>query len=168
MALLEEITLPGQPGAGVTNYIPLGGNGFIAPQSAFIIDFRKTGDATGGATRLVVNRDPRFEHIIQTLSIESDNAATQPYRFDLFVTNDTAFHHVGTTSVSAVLTRLYNVQQWSPPQVIAPVKWQAAMDNIDGDVLRFKCIVYNFNIRASELIPLSEIFAALPRSPSSI
>lgn len=48
MAQLESIILPNQPALGSVEYIPLGGDGWRSPQSAFLIDFQKTGDASGG------------------------------------------------------------------------------------------------------------------------
>ncbi len=169
MAITQTLTLPNQPPVGAVEYIPLGGNGWTAPQSAFAVDWRITGDVSGGATRWVLNRDPRFEHILQFMMIESDSATAITYRMDIFRgISAGAVHNVGTTALSAVIGHVLASQMWVPPPIIDPNKFEAKIDNVSTEVGKFKLLIYNFNIRASEEMPLSMLLASLSRAASAV
>ncbi len=172
MSVLQEITLPAQPAAGTLQYIPLGGDGWGSPQSAFFLNMVITGDATGGFTRWRINRDPRFEHILQFMSIESTSATAIAYNFDIFrgahAPTGVGVHQVGTTAHSAVSGNVLANQMWTPPPIIDPIKFECKVNNVDTQEDKFKILVYNFNIRASELVPINIMLASLPRAASAL
>lgn len=167
MAITQEITLAAQPAVGTTELIPLGGNGWISPQSAFLVDFRVTGDATGGRITLTVNRDERFEHIVSMLQLESDSATATEYIFNLH-RGKVVTHNVGTQKAVNLSSLDFTSIAWNPTPMIAPTKWSAIFDNVDTIVSKWMILIYNFNIRASEMIPLSVLFQSLPRASAAL
>lgn len=168
MAITEILTLPNQPAVGSVEYIPLGGNGFQAPQSAFMFDFRITGDASGGLVKWEVNRDERFEHIVSFLALESDAATAMDYILGIRRRAGTTFHNTGQSPDGSVLGQDFTTVLWTPPTMIDPITWIATTENQDTIDFKFKGIVYNFNIRASEIVPLGTLLASVPRSPTAI
>jgi len=167
MAISQSFALPAQPASGSVEFIPLGGNGFTAPQSAFLFDMRITGDASGGAIDFTVLRDERFEHIVSFMSIESNNAAAIAYLMGIRRKAGVTFHNIGTTKESGAVQDLASII-WSPPTMIEPISWTAKVVNTDLESFKFKGIVYNFNIRSSEETPLAVLMASVPRAPTAI
>lgn len=172
MSIFQSVVLPSQPVAGSLEYIPLGGDGLTAPQSAWFMDMQITGDATGGAIRAVVLRDDRFEHILQFMSVETDSATAVSYRMDIFrgakASSAQAFHNVGTTQLSSVTGHVLACQLWTPPAVIGPVQFEAKVPNVDTELFKFKLLIYNFQVDASKRVPLNILFQCLIRAASSI
>lgn len=168
MSVVREFTLPAQPAAGEIQFVPLGGDGWIAPQSCYVGDVQATGTASGGHIHLQVLRDPRFEHIVQFLSLESSSITAIQFRFDFFRTLDVAIHNVGTSQIAVPSGRVLACQIWSPPPLVDPVKWAGSTDNVDTELVKFKFVAYNFNIRASEKVPLGVMYQSLPRSATSV
>jgi len=165
VSIVRVTALGQQPTEGSIEQIPLAGDGRTAPASAYVVDFHITGDASGGFVHMSVTKDPRYQHLVQLLSLESDSATAVLYRFDLFRTDLVAFHQIGTTDTITLASTLVNVV-WTPPAIIAPSKWAGRMVNGDGDLHKFKCIVYNFDIEAMLKTPLPILFASLPRAAS--
>lgn len=168
LTISETMTIPNQPNVGNLEYVPLGGNGWEAPQSAWMLDMHITGDASGGFLLFTVNRDDRFEHLVQFMSIEVIRATTIPYRFDLFRSNATEIHNFGETDLCDATGLEATGTIWTPPPMINPIKFATGTTNVDLELVRFKLLLYNFNIRASEKVPLSVLLASLPRAASAI
>jgi len=166
MAQAETLTLPAQPAAGSNEYIPLGGDGWTAPQSAFMVDMQITGDASGGNSVLTIERDNRFEQIVSFLSIESVHTLALQFALGIRRIPGITIHHVGVAPITTAVS-LTSVL-WAPPAFIDPTGWEAVFPNIDTIVSRFRCLVYNFNIQASHKIPLNILLSSLPRSPSAL
>lgn len=167
MAITEEITLPNQPAVGSVEYIPLGGDGWVSPRSAYLIDMRITGDVSGGRVTLTVNRDPRFEHIVSFIQLESDSATATEYIFNLHRAKVVA-HNTGAVKQVNLSSLDFTSIAWNPTPMIEPTKWSAIFNNVDAIEYKWMSLVYNYNIRASEKIPLGTLFASLPRTASSI
>lgn len=168
MAIGEDLTLPDQPAAGSVVFLPLGGNGFLAPHSAFSIDMQITGDASGGGIAFRINRDERFEHLIQSMMLQVDGSAAIQYKFEVFRENDSLFINGGTSSVTTASGGDGAYQLWTPPAMIDPSFWRLKVTNVDGVQVKFKCLIYNFNIEASKKIPLNVLLQNVPRSASSL
>lgn len=167
MAITQVLKLPAQPSSGSAEIIPLGGNGWISPQSAFLIDMQVTGDATGGRITLTVERDNRFEHLISLIQLNSDDAAAAEFLFGIHRGKVVA--QASGTQTNIGLTSLDNNQvAWNPTPMISPTKWTCVMNNVDTIEYKWLSLVYNFKIQASEKIPLSVLFSSLPRSASLI
>lgn len=168
MSVQETVNLVDQPVAGNFEFVPLGGDGWIAPQSAYIGDMKATGDATAGDVRMKVLRDDRFEHLIQFLAGSSGQNSAQDYRFAIARRLGLNIHQIGTTKASGVTDEVLNSILWTPPPMIAPVEWTLTMDNTDTIAYDFKFVVYNFNIRATEKVPLNVLLSSLTRAGSAI
>lgn len=132
-----------------------------------MFDVQITGDASAGRVIWQIDRDPRFEHIVSFMSIESDNAAAIDYILGIKRKAGTTFHNVGKTNHSGITGNLIASIIWSPPTMIDPIQWIATVDNTDTELYKFKGMVYNFNIRASERTSLAILLASIPRSPST-
>lgn len=168
MAITELLTIPNQPNAGTLQYIALGGDGWVAPQSAWYMDMRITGDASGGRITATVSRDERFEHLVSFLRFQQASATAVDYIFELRRVAGIEIQQLGVAPVSGIGGVTLSTLLWSPPAVIDPVSWTLTVDNVDGELVRFGFMIYNFNIRASEKVPLDILLSSLIRSPSAI
>ncbi len=171
MTIAETLVLPAQPALGSTEFIPLGGNGYTAPQSAFLVDMQVLGDASGGNISTRIDRDPRFEHLISLMQVESNNTAAVGYLFNLtrsVIGTVGTLHQVGTTILDGITDITLSSALWTPPPMIEPFLWQMFTENVDTFTVKFKCLVYNFQIDASQKIPLSTLLASVPRASSVV
>lgn len=163
MSVIVEVTLPDQPASGDVTFVPLGGNGWSAPWSMFYFSIDVTGDVSGGIVRVDVNRDERFEHLVDFLEVQHIGSAGV-FRMDLFRDGESRAIATGLTlAETTIATRL-----WSPPAIIDPDEWKMEMPNIDGEVSKFKGVVYNFRMGASHQIPLPTLLASVRRASSIV
>lgn len=160
--------LPEEPTPGALEYIPLAGDGWIAPQSAWYGNLAVVGDATGGTASMLVNRDFRFSHVIQFLTPEVVINTAQPYKVSIGRSGLISIHLVGMLKVSTVSGDATSSLTISPPPMINPDHWLFLTDNEDGISHRFKFLVYNFNIQAPLKVPLPQLLGSLPRAGSLI
>ncbi len=168
VAISETVLMPGQPATGQVKYVPLGGNGYDAPHSAYSCFISHAMDASGGNSSINLQFDPRFTQMIsymraEVVGVAADTAQRMFIRIDGDeIISDTTFgtYWVGT----ALSSRL-----WKPPGVVGTSTQQdtaymtSQMVNVDGDTHNFTCRVYNFDKRARELTPLPVLMASLPR-----
>lgn len=168
MAITLDVTLPEQPptGSGI-EYIPLGGNGFNAPKSAFYGNLQVTGDVSGGIVTMSVFRDPRFEHVVSFLACEKLQTDTAGFRMSIG-RRAMSVHNEGSTIASAVTGDSFTGSIYAPVAMLDASVWQLRMENADGIVMRFKFLVFNFNIEASLRTPLPILLASLPRAPTLV
>lgn len=163
MSILQDVVLPQQPGSGDVTFVPLGGDGWTSPQSMYYFSVDQTGDASGGVATIDVGRDQRFEQVIDFLEVQNIGGAVV-FRLDIFRNTQSRAIACGTTlAETSISTAL-----WSPPAIIDPFEWRMAIPNVDTIVSRFKGVVYNFNIRASEKVPLHIMLASVRRSSSIV
>jgi len=168
VAISLTFRLPDQPAAGTTTFIPLGGDGWTSPQSAFLVQQTVTGDATGARVTLECEGDHRFEHLVSLLMFEARSATAVDYLFDIHRSAPVSFRNLGQTPLANFSSLDITSVMWAPPPIIDPTKWVMITDNVDTIPYTWTTLVYNFNIRASEKVPLSVLFASLPRAPSAI
>ncbi len=159
MAITDETTLPAQPASGTTVLVPLGGNGFTAPKSLFYVTVNLTGDATGGLLSIDVKRDERFEQLVDFMVIQNAGGAVV-YRMDLFRDLGSRALVIGTSNADTTIS----TGMWSPPALIDPHSYRLSTANVDGVQVKLKMAIYNFDVRASELVPLELLLASVRRS----
>ncbi len=77
MAVSSSVTLPANPTAGETLYIPLGGDGRSAPLGCYFCRVDLAGDASGGGALITINFDQRYTNLVAyaNLRIQADAAA---------------------------------------------------------------------------------------------
>lgn len=168
MAKTETIDLPNQPAEnGSIDFIPLGGNGLVAPHSAFYGSVNLVGNATGGLITITVNRDPRFEHVVAFLACDKLQEAAAGFRFSIGRPS-TTIHNEGVTKASGMSGDEFTSIIYAPVAMIDATHWVVRMTNVDTVEVRFKFLVYNFNIQASLKAPLPVLLASLPRAPTIV
>ena len=162
--------LPAQPASGKSTYIPLGGNGFLAPHSAYYVsNFKVDGDASAGTATLSIYTDPRYACLCSLVQAEGLSAAADAeYHFSLWGKNDEiTLTQVGTSPVIA-FEGVWR-RSWSPPPLMDFERVSVNLSNIDAtEDYRLSAVIYNFDIAAPHKIPLPQLFASLPRSPSAL
>lgn len=166
MAVASSVTLPAQPAAGFVTYIPLGGDGWVAPQSMFEVLVQLASDASGGNSVTTIVRDDRFESVItRAETIISSAAAAADVQFEL---------NTGITGRIPAISQSLNHRtaltgsshkSWDLPPIFEFRNLVCRTDNVDAtEVVNLRCWVYNFRISASQRTPLPILLASLPRS----
>lgn len=64
MSVALTTNLPAQPTQGITNFVPLGGDGKSAPLGCYFVRAEVDGDASGGGVNLTVNMDVRYTNLV--------------------------------------------------------------------------------------------------------
>lgn len=167
MSIVEIVILPAQPISGEIEYIPLAGDGFTAPRSAFYGSVLQTGDASGGTIRMTVKRDQRFEHVISFLTAEVLQTSAAGVRFAVGRAN-TTINTVGATKANTITGDAVSALTYAPVAMIEPTFFELDVENTEDLVWRFKFLIYNFNVQASFKVPLSILLASLPRAPTIV
>lgn len=163
MSVLSTFTLPAQPAAGQAFYTPLGGDGWVAPQSLWYVDLESTGDSGGGIHQLTINEDLRFSQIVSFLMLQTDGGAVTA-EFRVFAETTARAAHVGPTIAAASDSFL----TWSPPLILNAEAWRVTAPNVDGEVLNLKAMIFNYRKRAAEEVPLDKLLASFPRASTAI
>lgn len=169
VSVSSTVTFPSQPTTGTLTFQPLGGNGFIAPHSQYLLSMSVAGDAGGGVVTLKANMDPRYAALIQLISAESSSAAqADGYRFAIAAKDSALFlTNVGLMQYSAWESG--NRITWNPGALMDPDYLNFTCVNQDAtEVYKLYAIVYNFDINAPQRVPLPQLFASLPRASSAI
>ncbi len=168
MAVDDSFAMPEQPASGQCRYIPLGGDGFTAPHSAYSIVVNLAGAAGGGNSTITVYGDERFTQMVsymrnETVGVSADTDQRMFVLIDaleVIQINEPAIHSAVTSSASIL---------WKPPGIIfssrnkTDSRLLGQFLNVDGDTHNFNARVYNFDKRAREVTPLSILLASLPR-----
>lgn len=145
--------------------MPLGGNGFTGPQSLYEVSVSLDGDVSGGNSVITITFDTRFESILllaDTINVGTALDTSVVYRLGSTV----PFTGVGTGLGMGILTEC--ISSWSPPPMIHRDLISSTTVNRDGDDHVLNCLIYNYNIRATEFVPLSRLLSTLPRSATFI
>ncbi len=170
MSVSNEVSLPDQDAnGGVITLRPLGGNGFDSPHSMYMCrDIQVAGDAGGGTASLRINTDPRYESIVQLVAcaITSDVASTE-VRLSVYADKDRWWTALSADTFWTTLDGISTLT-WNPSAIVKASSVRLFTGNVDTESYRLGCIIYNFDIRASELIPLNVLVAALPRAASAL
>jgi len=169
LSISETVVLPDQPAAGSVEYVGLGGNGYLAPHSMYLIDQQITGDVTGGDVLFRISRDERFEHLIMTMMVQGDGSTVDlPFRMEIFRGQQSFLIQSGLIVATTVLNGTGSNRVWSPSPLIGPTFWRLRVDNTLGKIVKFKSVIYNFRIDASKLVPLNLLLQNLPRAASAL
>ncbi len=170
MSVTETVVLPAQPAVGFADFVPLGGDGWSSPQSMVIIrDFVLAGDATGGTSTFFVETDARFSCIVPWIQI-GVVGATAAEDFSLALTSrlrQSQGQNVQLNGETQFTTLGGGFCFWSTPPVIDVDRFQFTFNNTDGDSHVMNAIVYNYQLRASEKVPISILLDVLPRGHAS-
>jgi len=163
MSIVQAWSLPGQPPGGTANQVVLQGDGFSSPKSMFIINATDVGDNTGGALTWTVQMDPRYISVVSMAAfVVTGGAALVEHRMTVegrtghinFATGNSAF----TDIIAGIASRA-----WVPPPLIdvRQLIWQ--IDNTDALAYTVTATIFNFDREAMNRVPLSIIYASLPR-----
>lgn len=150
-------------------YVPLGGDGLVAPFAAYTMKtMLVTGDASAGSASLNINMDPRFCSLVSYATIAIQQGTSADADVDLFVRGNTSgsvvFRNL-VTAVASLVTASEIGLTWQPPPVMIPgggegASLEANFKNVDGDVFIIDALIYLFNIRVRELTPMGPLLWA--------
>jgi len=168
LSVSADVTLPAQPSVGAMKLVPLGGNGFNSPHSMYLIGgFGVAGDASGGNAVVSINMDDRFQCLCSVIESKVDTDAVAAttrlsiHAANIFSINVAALQVMDPTGDSRVV--------WSPPSLFNANLIKGVWANIGtGEDYLLSCVIYNFDKRASELVPLSTLLASLPRATALV
>ncbi len=171
IAVVETLVLPAQPATGSVNYIPLGGDGFSAPNGAYAVNnFSLTGDATGGLLTFNVTMDNRYCSLVSyaTGLIGQVTPTDAEFRTILRSLTGNAVPEIVHAGIREALVAAFVVEVnelWSVPPVILPggpdvgqLSWNWV--NADGDSFSLDALIYVFNIRVREMTPMGPLLWA--------
>jgi len=172
-AVSASFTIPAQPTTGNLTYVPLGGDGYSAPFAAWsVVNHTATGDATGGAIVCEVILDNRFVSLVSFVTV--DNTQATPANADLRISVDSVtgarqipqmrFQNL-VVATSATLSTNTIGRTWNPPPQLLPGGSQSGrirgeMVNVDTDVMRLGCFIYEFRIDVREKTPMGPLLWA--------
>jgi len=169
VSVTETFQLPAQPTDGEVEYIPLGGDGFTAPKFAYMIrNAAVTSDGTAGTTRVEIEMDQRYSSLVSFITGQVQQVA----QADIEVLFQLSGDHVPLQLFQGDVTHtvLSSAEigfTWRPFPIILPggttptppnVNFRVA--NIDLDVVRVSSLVFCFDIRVRELLPMGPLLWA--------
>lgn len=168
MTVVASVTLPAQPSTGTLTRVPLGGNGFSAPNAAYALDnMNVTGDAGGGSAILTVTMDDRFCALVAyTTAVNVQTAsADADLRMRIVATGApvVVFSEL-IPAISATVSTATISKTWFPEPVVIPGTQQGTLThdwlNVLGDVYFLNAMIYLFDIRVREVQPMGPILWA--------
>ncbi len=177
MSVSAGVQLPDQPTIGVSTDRALGGPGAIAPHSYQDCTLSSVSDASGGANTAHITTDPRWCSLFSFVNVHvASPAAAIPFTIDLLA-SDALVRGPSTQGDMAFNTVLGAHVCWYPCPFIGSsnVKTSSAADpfrvrviipNVDTETLNVHVRVYNFQKDITQRVPLSTLFAVLPRAGS--
>ncbi len=167
MSVNYSFALPAQPDEGGFELVPLGGNGFTAPHSMYLASPFITGDASGGIAEVDMTLDDRYTCLVNHVQVDATSAAGAKHtRIVLFGPGSFAMSVAPIAPVSSIDTVAR--ASWSPDPLFKARSLKSRWLNVDTEVYYCHSVIYNFDIRAAEEMPLSALLASLPRSESVI
>lgn len=152
-------------------YIPLGGDGFIAPIAMYNFDHSETGDASAGKVQIALVMDQRYTSIIRfiTLGIRQGTPAAADVRYLIGQAANQQSVRIGVTLIAQFVAATLNIEtvvsSWVPPAQILPdsngssPRFDVEAENVLNDVYRVSAQILLFNINAREKVPLSVLMA---------
>ncbi len=168
MSVTSTVNLPAQPATGSVVYRPLGGNGFTAPQAVYYVyNHAIVSDASGGDAILIMGMDPQYQCVVDQLAFQVQSQATSAvYRFQVELPND---DYIMYNSGSSVLEGGVGRSTWIPQPLFNIDTAALVTPNVDGsETYQFSAIIYLFNKRAQEQVPLNVLLGSFPRSSSAL
>lgn len=168
MSVSDTFTLGKQPAAGESIQIPLGGDGILAPSSAYLVNVTLLGVAGGGFSRITIDKDPRYSHLVQYLVARTDRVTAADFRFVLIRAGNTGLDQVGTAPVTAVSGVELSTITWTPPPLFGITQMVTYIDNVDTETHVMQALVLNFKIGVEQMTPLPILLANLSRTNSLV
>ncbi len=178
MSVSLGVQLPDQPsGSGVTIEGTLGGPGMVAPHSFQDCSINLESDASAGTNFVWVTTDPRWTSVFAYATAEvTSGAAAIPLRIDLV--GNIGVRGPGFRGNMLLDAGLPQTLTWYPPPFLGtsplkttdatfPFRMLAQIPNTDTENLSLNIRVYNFQKDIQQRVPLSVLFASLPRGGSS-
>ncbi len=165
MSVTASLTLPAQPASGQVDIRPLGGNGYVSPQSFYLVNINLVSDASGGTNTITVNLDPQYQGVIslmqtRLLSAAADRIVRLTLAPEIWAAVALSFSVQGTQVVdSDVGSNL----MFSPPPLFDSSRAEAIVDNVDTETFTLRMLIYNFKRDAFQKVPLNVLLASLPR-----
>lgn len=173
MSTSATFTPPAQPATGTLTLVPLGGDGFTAPQTAYAINnFQHTGTSGGGKNTMTIEMDDRFCSLVSFISFGILQGTSTDAEFRLQVGSSTGGVQIPSLSegglVEAISSTVSN-QEISKTINLIPMMMPGAGNagriqleflNIENDVYRISTLIYLFNIRVRELTPMGPLLWA--------
>ena len=165
MAVSTTVQLPAAPaGGGSLDYIPLGGNGIVAPHAAYgVKDFTVTADASGGKLAMIIKLDNRFCSLVSWVEVTNAQAISADEEVRMTVKGNLSPSQTLQGQLhadSSVLDNETLAATWSPTPFLYPgggtdlAEIVVNMRNTNGDVMEVSALIYLFDIRARELAPI--------------
>lgn len=166
MAVTSESTLPAQPVAGTSVYRPLGGNGWTAPHAMYSVLSQLSGDVSGGTSAITLNLDARFMNIVSLIQyLYTGSTSTREVELQIVSDRPTGARHRVRANGTMLFLDALNDQgliSWNPPLLVDAEAIIGTMQNVDGTVANLQPIIYCFQKRALEEVPLNVLLASLP------
>ncbi len=123
-------------------------------------------DASGGTATITVELDPQFECLIQVITLQVIGPASNvDFRMNVSRNGGGNIIVVGSAFKPSFDSSAY--ASWNPSAIIDPANFNIRSGNVTGDSLRMNAMIYNFQKRASEKVPLDQLLASLPRGSST-
>lgn len=165
MSVAVTVSLPSADNTGILTYVPLGGDGYAAPQSLYEVGITLANDASGGTSIITLQTDPQYMSIITAVdSHHNSSLAAQNYVFALrtgVLSTLTSILRFGATSI---LVGSLDMCGWSPPPLVRAVQVNVQSTNIDTESHILNAWIYNFRRDAAHKVPLNILLASLPRT----
>lgn len=173
MAVTTTFTPPAQPTTGTLTYVPLGGDGYTAPQAAYaVLNHAVVGDATGGAATVLIEMDPRFCSLVSFVSFAVLQATSADIDYRLTVGISTGGTQIPAHQESGVVVAISSTvsnAEINKTSAVAPMMLPGAGQagrislsflNVDTDTYRVSALIYLFNIRVRETTPMGPLLWA--------
>ncbi len=166
MAVSSAVTLPAQPSVGSSRIVVLSGNGYHHPKSMYEVQVSLTGAAGGGNSTITLTTDPRFTSLVLRVELTVlASSAQQDYQLTLAMRGSSISSSlVGELTFNSVSTLTPAVAWWDPPPILPVETIESVVANVDGDVTLLTCWIYNYDINALNVVPLTQLLASLPRT----
>lgn len=166
MTVTSTVSLPDQPAAGLVEFVPLGGDGYLAPIAQYILsEFAIAGDVSGGSAQLFVNMDPQYQGLVQLISFRMDGATADTDIVASITTRNLGFSDTFSGVLKDVtISGITNTRgTYAPAPMFDFGQINAVVPNVDGDSLTMGAIINCFARDASRKVPLSILLSCLPR-----
>jgi len=166
MAVLTELTLPGQPASGESRLVPLNGDGFTSPKSLYEVQVLSTGDAGGGNNQINITLDPRFVSLVVRMELVNlgGSSAVEYQLTQRLVASGLSSAVVGLTVVNTTSAFSPCSVFWDPPGILPIDLITAVVANVDTIVSILSVWIYNFDINALNTVPIHRLLRSLPRT----
>lgn len=149
--------------------MPLGGNGFTGPHSAYALEAQLAGDASGGTATVACRMDERFVCLVSYMACRIDGAAAD-VDYQLFVIASETVVQAGTMKYMSFAGSAQAAVVWTPPPILLSAGPGAATSrplirfvapNTNGDTYTLGGRIYNFDKRVRESVPIATLFASV-------